>query len=159
MLHVISNGTVSLFEEIYRFPQLPDFFVRVHTVCHIPARVAENTTDGVWIRPGVIKQGCAGMATVVCGMSGAADGRHDALPKCTVAGVGEGMAVWIGDEIFSGNFQPCLDKWPYPIVDGNDSYACVCLGFPDIEKSLPLMYVCFPESKKFINSHTGIDEY
>lgn len=101
MRRVISNAIVSSFDEIYRFPKLANCFVRVYAVGHISAGVAEEAADRIWIRPGIVEQRRAGMPAVVCCMSGAADSRHDALPKCTVAGVGVGMAVWIGDEIFA----------------------------------------------------------
>lgn len=143
MRRVISNAIVSSFDEIYRFPKLADCFVRVYAVGHISAGVAEDAADRIWIRPGIVEQRRAGMTAVVCCMSGAADSRHDALPKCTVAGVGVGMAVWIGDEIFAWHFHPSFDKRPYSVVDGDDADAGGRLRVTDVKKALPPMNVCF----------------
>ena len=128
--------------------------MRVYAVCHIAAGMAEDSADRIWIRSGIIKQRCASVTAVVCGMSGAADGRHDALPKCTVAGVGEGMAVRTRDEIFSGHIHPRLHERPYPVVDRDNADAGGRFGTTDVEKALPPMHVFFSEVQQFIHPHT-----
>lgn len=143
MRRVISNAIVSSFDEIYRFPKLADSFVRVYAIGYVPAGMAEDAADRVRICAGIIKQCRTGVSAVVCCMSGAADSCHDVLPKCTVAGVGVGTTVWIGDEIFAGLIHPRLYKRPYSVVDGDDADAGGRLRVTDVKKALPPMNVCF----------------
>ena len=69
------------------------------------------------------------------------------------------MAVWIGDEIFSGHIHPRLHERPYPVVDGDDTDAGGRLGMVDVKKALPSMHVYFAEVQQLIDAHAGVDEH